>query len=372
MVKNIFNTFLCLLLLPLNVTYAQSDNRACIEIDMSSAKTIDFDDLVDNISCKKLEGYYFDSCIDLIPYKGYLYAMGETISGKNMIIYNKDGKFIKEITFPDALIVNSMCIVPALDELWVISRLKMISKFKLDGTLIKRVNLPFNCANAYAVNDHDFLIYSGGGAANIENHYLALTDFKSIEKLFMPQRNKSTFNHWSLYAPDSRKENLFMFFHLIDTIYSYNIKDQQLKPYYKLDFHGDFMLENQVPFGVNEDQEMSDIITKRKYVYSHYSFYQASGKLFFKLVGKRNNFCMINLKDNRLYSFDRLFDDFGSLQINPFVASDGKKLYLLAREGDLVEHYQNIKCTYPALYKLFPTLSPEGNAWILITIDIKT
>ncbi len=370
MQKHILNLFLGLLL-SLNAVYAESDNKTCIEIDMSTPTRIDFNDLVENISCTKLDGYYFDGCISLIPFKEYLYLMGETISGKNITIYNRKGEFIKNITFSDALIVNSMCIVPTLDELWVISRFKRISKFKLDGTLIKRVALPFNCANAYAVNRDDFLLYSGGGATNIENHYIALTDFKSVHKLFMPQRNKTAFNHWSLYAPDVSNENLFMFFHLIDTIYSYNIKDQELRPHYKLNFHGDFLSESQVPSGKNEDSEMSEIITKRKYIYAHYSFYQASGKLFFKLVGKRDDFCMINLEDNRLFSFDRLFDSFGSYQINPFVASDGKRLYLLAKERDLVEHYQNIKCTYPALRKLLPTLSPEGNAWILVAIDIK-
>ena len=40
-------------------------------------------------------------------------------------------------------------------------------------------------------------------------------------------------------------------------------------------------------------------------------------------------------------------------------------------EKELAEHYQNIKCTYPAIQKLLPALSPDGNSWILLTIEIK-
>ena len=84
---------------------------------------------------------------------------------------------------------------------------------------------------------------------------------------------------------------------------------------------------------------MHQIITQRQYIYSHYSFYEASDKLFFKLKGKQENFCMIDRKTNALYRFDRLFDNFQSIHINPFIGSEGGKLYVLARESELMEHY---------------------------------
>ena len=89
------------------------------------------------------------------------------MAGKNVYIYSKSGKFIKEITFSDALIVNSMCIVPELEELWVVSRFKIINKFKLDGAPVKKVSLPFPCAAIIPTAKQDFLVYSGG--ANTEN-----------------------------------------------------------------------------------------------------------------------------------------------------------------------------------------------------------
>ena len=86
--------------------------------------------------------------------------MGSTMAGKNVYIYSKSGKFIKEITFSDALIVNSMCIVPELEELWVVSRFKIINKFKLDGAPVKKVSLPFPCAAIIPTAKQDFLVYS--------------------------------------------------------------------------------------------------------------------------------------------------------------------------------------------------------------------
>ena len=107
------------------------------------------------------------------------------------------------------------------------------------------------------------------------------------------------------------------------------------------------------------------------FLYHIYSFYSTSGYFFFKLIGKRNDFCMIDLKDNALYSFDRLFDNFKSNEVNPFVGSDKNHLYMLVREKDLAVHYLNIKCTYPAIRAILPDLSINGNNWILLTIKIK-
>lgn len=166
-----------------------SSEKSIIHIDMNKYQTIRFDTLVTDISCTRLEKNMFNECINMMQYKDYLYLMGYTMAGKNLVIYNMTGKFIKEITFSDALMVNSMCIIPELAELWVVSRFKIINKFKLDGTPITRVSLPFPCANIIPTNGNDFLVYSGGACherGSIEGHFMALTDFKTIHKLFMP------------------------------------------------------------------------------------------------------------------------------------------------------------------------------------------
>ena len=359
------------ILLCVFISFHCQSNEIGKNIDMAHPQRISFDSIVETISCVKLEKLLFEACKSMIPYKDHFYFMGSIMAGSNLVMYDKEGKFVKEINFSDALLVNSMCMVPERDELWVTSQFKVLSKYKTDGSLIKRFLLPFNCANIYPVDKQNFLIYSGGGPNHIEKHYFALTDFQAIHNLFRPMQNnnKNGHNHWSLFAPTAKNKQLFLFLDGVDTIFSYNIQKQTLKPYYKLDFHGDFLLESQEP---TDDREMAEIITKRKYIYGHYSFYQASDKLFFKLVGKREDFCMIDLKADSLYAFDRLFDSFQSRYVNPFVSSDGTNLYLLVREKDLLEHYMNVKCTYPAIRDLLPTLNSERNGWILVTIQIKS
>lgn len=153
-----------------------------------------------------------------------------------------------------------------------------------------------------------------------------------------------------------------------DTIYRYDISREKVLPYYFLDFHGNFLTRDKYP---KEDAGMAEIIDKKKYIHNCYSFYFASDYLFFKLTGKRDDFCAIQCKDNTLFSFDRLFDNFRSQYVNPFIGSDKNNLYLLVRENDLAGHYLNIKCTYPAIQKMLPELSITGNEWILLTIKIK-
>lgn len=108
-----------------------------------------------------------------------------------------------------------MCVIPELEELWIVSRFKIINKFKLDGTLIKRVSLPFPCANIIPTDKHDFLVYSGGTCnerGNIEGHFMALTDFKSINKLFMPMQGKNEWPYtpYNLHTTDTNN-NIFIF-----------------------------------------------------------------------------------------------------------------------------------------------------------------
>lgn len=351
-------------------TYPSDKN--IIQMDMNKYQTISFDSLVTDISCTRLEKNMFDGCINMIQYKDYFYLMGYSIAGRNLVIYNTAGKFIKEITFSDALIVNSMCIVPELEELWVVSRFKIINKFKLDGTPLTKVSLPFPCTHIIPTKDREFLVYSGGAnheRGSIEGHFMALTDFKAIHNLFIPMwgEQKRPYASYNIYTTD-RNKNIFIFPARIDTIYSYNYQKKELFPLYALDFHGDFLTLDKYS---ENDQKMHQIITQRQYIYSHYSFYEASDKLFFKLKGKQENFCMIDRKTNALYRFDRLFDNFQSIHINPFIGSEGGKLYVLARESELMEHYANIRCSYPAIKKITSSFSADRNDWILLTINIK-
>ena len=368
-IKKIF-LFLSSFLINYNIM-GQND---IIKMDMKKYEIISFDDLVEDISCTKLDKTLFFDCYNMIPYKGHLYFLGSTIAGKGIYIYDNFGKFVNEITFSDALLVNSVSIVPHLEELWVVSRFKIINKFKLDGTLVNRMSLPFTCAYTMPVDKENYLVYSGGGCEEqrcIEGHFMALTDFKSIKNLFIPKwgKKRTPSAAYNLYASDKNFDNIFIFPSLFDTIYTYDPTHKEIKPYYALDFHGDFLTKEN--YTEDNDRELSEIITKRKYIYSHNSFYQASNKLFFKLKGKREDLCVIDLKSNSLYSCDRLFDNFRSRFLNPIIGSNGENIYLLVWEKDLFEHYQNIKCSYPSIKKILPSLSADSRDWVLVTIKIK-
>lgn len=64
---------------------------------MDHYQEISFDSLIEDIFCTRLSNAPFDLCINMTQYKDFLYFMGSTIAGKNIYIYAKSGKFIKEI-----------------------------------------------------------------------------------------------------------------------------------------------------------------------------------------------------------------------------------------------------------------------------------
>ncbi len=81
------------------------------------------------------------------------------------------------------------------------------------------------------------------------------------------------------------------------------------------------------------DEEMDEIITQRKYITGTSSFYLASEKLFFKLSGKREDFCMIDLKTNEVYSVASLPKEISADAYRPIVGSDGEYLYTFAKDN---------------------------------------
>ena len=81
------------------------------------------------------------------------------------------------------------------------------------------------------------------------------------------------------------------------------------------------------------DEEMDEIITQRKYITGTSSFYLVNEKLFFKLSGKREDFCMIDLKTNEVYSVASLPEDISATAYRPIVGSDGEYLYAFAKDN---------------------------------------
>lgn len=349
------------------------ENDKVMKIDMAKYQTISFDNLVEDIACTELKANPFDFAINLIPYEDSYYILGQTIAGKKISIFDKSGDLVQDITLSDAYMVNSMAIMPTKKELWCVSHFKNIDKFSLDGKHLEKKELPFACSNLIAVDSSNFLVYSSGGIdkqGNIKGYFMALTDFQTIHQLWMKKWGKKgrPYAPPCIFATD--KSTVYIFPDKIDTIYHYYPMKREFQPLYKLDFHGDFLTKDKEPVGTHEDQEMDAIITQKKYIYAHTSFYYVSGHLLFKLFGKRDDFCMIDLQNHHLKSFSTLFDDYKSPEFNPIIGADNEHLYILIKRQELAAHYKTRTCSYNQIKRILSTCENNNN-WILLTIKIK-
>ena len=353
-----------------------SKEKEVIICNMDNTIPTQFDDWIENISCTVLEKDLFDTYVSIIPYKGLYYIMGRTIAGVKIVIFKDTGEYVKELRLQDPIATESMAVIPELEEVWVISFGNIIHKYKLDGTFLKRIKLPFSCTNVITADFPDFLVYSGGGkdeTGSIQQHLFALTDFQTIHQLFIPQWGTQSrpYAPFSLYAKDTDRKCIYVFPSKIDTIYCYSYLRKKMRPYYALNFHGDFLTKDKEPVGPSEDKEMDDIITQKKYIYAHTCFHLVNNKLVFKLHGKRDGFYMIDLSSNKVYSFEKLFDKFQTFSYNPFLGAEGNCLYMIVREQDLNKHYKLQVCSYEKLKQTLNALQTASNKWILLKINIK-
>lgn len=377
MKRQIFLLIPILSMLVLSATSkAVNSEDKVITCDMDKTIPILFDDWIEDISCTVLEKDLFDTYVSIIPYKDLYYVMGRTIAGVKIVIFKDTGEYVKEVQLRDPIATESMTIVPELEELWVISFGNIIHKYKLDGTFLKRIKLLFSCTNIITADFPDFLVYSGGGKddkGSIQQHLFALTDFQTIHQLFIPQWGTQSrpYAPFTLFAKDTESKCIYIFPSKIDTIYRYSCLKKSMEPYYALNFHGDFLTKDKEPVGPLEDKEMNDIITQKKYIYTHTSFQLVNNKFVFKLRGKRDNFCMIDLNSNKVYSFKNLFNQFQTNSYNPFLGAKDSNLYMIVRGQDLNRHYQSHVCSYEKLKQTLKALPTKSDKWILLKINLK-
>lgn len=353
------------------VSSCQSDKKEdIITIDMNQYETVDFNSLVESISSVKLQqegSLSFDFSSKIIQNKNQYFLF----TGNEVFIYEDSGKFINRITFGGKyMFISTIHISPDGEQLWVICSHNVMCKYELDGTFIEEVLLPFSCVDLIEVNKQDFLIYDGGFNKDWE-HNFALTNMIEVEKFFLIKNKNMLLNSsQGLFAANVNGEEIFILPKMKDTIYFYKSKEKKIEPYYHLDFHGDYLTEKMIPKdGYFSDKEMSDIITQKTYIYSTKSFYQASDKLFFRLLGKRNNSHIINLKDNSLKSYDSLFDGYSTS--SSFLGTNGEDLFMVVKEKSLAEHYKNRQSSYPSFQNDISTMSDKEDGWILLSIKIK-
>lgn len=348
----------------------QSVTEVIPEIDMAEYETIRFNSLVKDITCIKLDskdapvfGYK-----QMTKYKNFIYLSVMSPSGEDVFIYDESGNFIKRLVFKDTLILSTMIVNPVDEQLWVIAGTKVLRRFELDGTFISETVLPFHCTGLIAVNDREFLVYNGGYKADYSFY---ITDMSTERKRFLHNKTSYVDIPHSLYALDTNTNNIYITLGENDTIYRFQPDTETLDPFLHLNFHGDFLTKDKIPKGGFSDKQMAEFTKEDKYVFSINSFKWASDRLFFKLSGKRDDFCTINMHDYSLQSFDTLFDDFQSPGYNSFFWSDGERLYCIVKEKELVAHYQQKECSFSGIQQILPSLQENGDSWILLAIEIK-
>jgi hypothetical protein len=332
-----------------------------------------FDHLVEELSCIRLEaGRTFTAgfCKSMVACGDYLYLMVYNEDGHAVFVYERSGRLVREIVFHDIFPLSACLVEPERKELWIVSSLRVLNRYEADGAFLGRDTLPFPCAAMAVAGDGAYLVYDGN--INKEwSHSIALSSLTSVEGYFLPKPGAAQVNtSRSLFAPDAAG-GCFVQLPYNDTIYYYNPETKTMKPHYHLDFHGDFLTRHQFPPQGFTDREMSEIISKRTYIHATYSFCLASGRLFFKPEGKRNDLCAIHLADHSLLFFDCLFDRYPLKTYNPFAGSDAEHLYAVVKESDLVQYFRTNASTYPAIRQLLPSLKTDGEDTVLLVIKIK-
>ncbi len=345
-----------------------------ISIDMNQYEKVDFNSLMKSVSSIRLELDSiptFELCHKIIQNNNHYYLLVQNRTGYEVLIFDDSGKLVNQIAFKGLHnFINTMFIHSKENELWIICDQNSLYKYKLDGAFLEKTSLPISCVDIAELNDQNFLVYDGGFNKDWE-HNIALTNMENVEKFFLI-KNKNMLNSFlkNIFTSDTTNEDIYAFPKMIDTIYHYNSTEKTMKPFYHLNFHGDFLTEKMIPKDrYFSDKEMSDIITEKKYIYTHGNFKNASNKLFFSVSGKRDNYYMIDLADNSLKQFDTLFD--GYISRGSFSGSNGEDLLMVTKEGSLASHYRNKKLSYPSFQEEMSEMLEESNLWVLLNIKIK-
>lgn len=340
---------------------------------MNQYEKVVFDSLVESVSFIKLEQDnvpIFDFCHKIIESNNYYYLLVQNRTGYKVLIFDNQGAFVKQIVFGEQhYFINTMFIHSAKKQLWVVSEQNSLYKYKSDGTFIEKISLPISCVDVAELDDQNFLVFDGGFNMDWQ-HKIALTDMVNVEKFFL-KRNQNMLKSFmqNVFAYNSESDDIYVFPRMTDTIYHYNAKKKMVEPFYYLDFHGDFLTEDMIPEDrFFTDREMSDIITEKKYIYTHRSFEKASNKLFFLVLGMRNNYYMIDLADNSISCFDVLFDGYVSRE--SFMGASGRDLLMVIKSGILASHYKKQESSHLSLREGIAEIL-DDNLWILLNIKIK-
>ena len=326
------------LLLLLGCSEPKATGSDWVRLDMTQSQSLNWNSVSEGVSRLPLQtgdAPFIDTCHKVLKYKGQYYLLAQIAGGfYHIYIYDEAGALMNQISFDDSFFaVNLMEIEPESEELVVVGLGRFELRYDLEGNLKAQKKLDYPCA-ALCYIDATRELVCDGNMDKTSPFSLTLRDNEKPVKQFLQKAKgkQNQYTTWDMFAPNLSAHSIYVMERSNDTIYHYNTQTDEMRPLYHLDFHGDFLTKQDVPENGWTDEEMDEIITQRKYITGTSSFYLVNEKLFFKLSGKREDFCMIDLKTNEVYSVASLPEDISATAYRPIVGSDGEYLYAFAKD----------------------------------------
>lgn len=358
-------------------TVNDKEQKNFSSLNMNSAVNIDFDKLVENVSCVSLENLpeaYMTDCWKIIKYKDvfYLYSLSDFA----ICLFDKDGKFLKRIDGKGKGAVETPCdiFIDELNEqLWIIESRNFIHKYSLKGDFIAKEELSFNAVKLSHLSNNCFLFYDGG--FNQESPFcvrLTTPDFKTV-KTFVEKKNKQYRSiPVSLFANSENNKEVYSLLPYVDTIYINN-KDKSFAPLFHLNLDNRLLTFDLFPKNGFSDKEMHEVIKKKELIYRITGFNYASGLLFMQLHGRDDSFRAIEVHTQTVYKFNSLIDGVKMYShITTIQGSTTTSLLISIPAIDFFEEYRkkNNQTRYESVTKMLDAQVRINNR-ILIEIKIK-
>lgn len=346
-------------------------------INMIEANEIDFNDLVEDVNGVILEDSpdaFLHDTWKIIKYKQFYYLY--SLSDFAVCVFDNKGNLFNRIDSRGSGAVETPCdiyIEETKDQLWIIESRCFVNKYSLSGEFINKEELQFNAVKLAQTYKGNYLFYTGGFDKE-NNYYIRQTtpDFNTINYFV----DKTIENYRkippSLFTVDSDSRNVYSLLPNNDTIYICN-KDDQLKPFFHLDFDDKLLIFKEFPAKGFKDKEMADIINKKEKIYNITGFNFASGLLFMQLQGQDNSYRAVNLETQTAYKFSSLIDNASLTSIATNIqGSTSTSLLLSISANQFLNEYSKLdnNTRYSSIIKLLDNPQSVKNR-VVIEIKIK-
>lgn len=358
---------------------AASGKKDVVTINMQNPEWIDFKNYITDIRCfsfEKHEGVYPRSVRKVIYYRQHFYIL--SYEGFSVYIYNEKGEFVNiikpRLSGKNSFYPHNIFIDEVNDKLYVPSMVgDKINAYDLGGHWVGQFSFGMKIVNMCRYEGSRFFVFNGGYNQNL-SYSLFLKDmakplFQKELLLKTKKQRREGSNPWTVFSTERKSGVAYSLFPNNDTIYISNQRENVLfSPYYYLDFAGEFFNDKVYPDKGLSMKEEAELIKSKKYVLSIQNFFAVSGKLFFSLSGKMNDYYMLDIKKNKLLAFKNYFPG------NPMflVGNTSDQLIVSSTPDDIRQYYLRSKSMSlnPDL-KVFVDDIKDKDQFIILLLKIK-